>query len=280
MMRRLLSPLLALFCCTLAPGVQAQTQNGRLTPVDLELVLAVDVSSSVDPQEFQLQMKGLADAFRNPQVLNAIELAGSQGIAVAMIQWSDWVNQDLTVDWTLVRNPESAAAFADKIDRAGRFGDGGSTGIAGAIQFATHLIEVNKFGAPRQAIDISGDGAANQGAQPSFFRDLAVAEGITVNGLAILNDNAQLDNYYLKNVIGGFAAFVIRADDYYDFAEAIVRKLVREIAGPPLAHLPSTDPKRPILAGQPVNDARWLQSNRPGSDLDVVAVDAMIANRP
>ena len=223
-----------------AAAARAQLREGTILPVDLELLLAVDVSSSVDGGEFELQMKGLADAFRNPAVLDAIELAGERGIAVALIQWSSWNSQRLSVDWMRVGDPASAAAMADRIAATPRFGDGGSTAIAGAIRFGTRQFEINGFEAERRAIDISGDGAANQGAQPSQYRDIAVASGITINGLAILNDNAQLDDYYLNYVIGGNAAFVVRAIDYRDFAAAILHKLVREIAGPPIAGRPVT----------------------------------------
>jgi len=218
-----------------AAAAHAQLRDGPISPVDLELVLAVDVSSSVDGEEFALQVKGLADAFRNPAVLDAIELAGERGIAVALVQWSSWNSQRLSVDWMRIGDSASAAAMADRIAAAPRFGDGGSTAIAGAIRFGTRQFEINGYEAERRAIDISGDGAANQGAQPSQYRDIAVASGITINGLAILNDNAQLDDYYAGHVIGGNAAFVMRAIDYRDFAEAILHKLVREIAGPPIA---------------------------------------------
>jgi len=222
----------------LAPGARAQIQPLVTAPVDLELVLAVDVSSSVDGEEFRLQMQGLAAAFRDPAVLGAIEIAGERGIAVALVQWSSWNAQRLSVDWMRIDDTASAAVMAGKIAAAPRFGDGGSTAIAGAIRFGVRQFEINPYEGTRRAIDISGDGAANQGAQPSQYRDIAVASGITINGLAILNDNAQLDVYYLSEVIGGNAAFIVRATDYRDFAAAILHKLVREIAGPPIAGLP------------------------------------------
>jgi hypothetical protein len=238
MLRGLVRSALIVGLLAYAAAAHGQLRDSTISLVDLELVLAVDVSSSVDGEEFDLQMKGLADAFRNPAVLDAIELAGERGIAVALVQWSSWNSQRLSVDWMRVRDPASAAAIADRIAAAPRFGDGGSTAIAGAIRFSTRQFEINDFEAERRAIDISGDGAANQGAQPSQYRDIAVASGLTINGLAILNDNAQLDDYYAGHVIGGNAAFVMRASDYRDFAEAILHKLVREIAGPPIAGRP------------------------------------------
>jgi hypothetical protein len=222
MLRGLVRSALIVGLLAYAAAAHGQLRDSTISLVDLELVLAVDVSSSVDGEEFDLQMKGLADAFRNPAVLDAIELAGERGIAVALVQWSSWNSQRLSVDWMRVRDPASAAAIADRIAAAPRFGDGGSTAIAGAIRFSTRQFEINDFEAERRAIDISGDGAANQGAQPSQYRDIAVASGLTINGLAILNDNAQLDDYYAGHVIGGNAAFVMRASDYRDFAEAIL----------------------------------------------------------
>jgi len=241
MWRKLVRSTLTVAVLVFATAAYAQLRDRTISPVDLELVLAVDVSSSVDGEEFELQIKGLAEAFRNPAVVDAIELAGENGIAVALVQWSSWNSQQLSVDWMRVGDPGSAAAMADRIAAAARFGDGGSTAIAGAIRFSTRQFEINGYEADRRAIDISGDGAANQGAQPSQYRDIAVASGITINGLAILNDNAQLDDYYAGHVIGGNAAFVMRATDYRDFAEAILHKLVREIAGPPIAGRPASD---------------------------------------
>lgn len=235
---------LAVLAAALAGTAGSRPALSQVVPVDLELVLAVDVSSSVDLNEFHLQMQGLSEAFRHPDVIGAIESAGDLGIAVSLIQWSDWPRQRRSIEWTHIRGRPDAEAFADRVRRAARYGDGGSTGLGGAIRFGIAEIESNRFDGTRRTIDVSGDGVANQGAAPSDYRDRAVALGIVVNGLAILNDNPQLDRYYMGNVIGGHSAFVIAADDYYDFAEAILRKLVREIAGPPLAGRPPPGPLR------------------------------------
>jgi len=234
--------------CRLAPAVaavlfaaaaRADLGPGGETAVDLELVLAVDISSSVDEGEYTLQMKGLADAFRHPAIHDAIEIAGNRGIAVALVQWSSWPSQHLSVGWSHLRGPADAIAFADRIERAERHSAGGSTSLGGAIRFAARQFEINQFEAPRRTIDISGDGSSNQGAEPAPLRDLVVARGVVINGLAILNDEGQLDRYYERYVIGGNAAFVSIAIDYLDFAEAILQKLIREIAGPPIASAPA-----------------------------------------
>lgn len=226
----------AIFFGLLLGGEASLSQGGR--PVDLELVLAVDTSSSVSPGEFNLQMQGLAEAFRNPAVHGAIEAAGDLGIAVSMVQWSDNRKQTLAIKWTMVHDGASAEAFAREIDNTPRFLIGGGTAIGGAINFSVRQIQINRFEGRRKVIDISGDGRTNQGSNPARARDDAVAQGITINGLAILNEDALVDRHYLANVIGGTGAFVMRADDYADFARAIIEKLIKEIAGVPIAARP------------------------------------------
>ena len=222
---------------TLLVGAELCLAQGR-RPVDLELVLAVDSSSSVSPGEFNLQMQGLASAFRSPDVQSAIQVAGDLGIAVAMVQWSDNRKQTVAIDWQMVRDPSSAEAFAREIDNTPRYLIGGGTAIGGAVNFSARQLGINGFEGRRKVIDVSGDGRTNQGAHPSRIRDLAVAAGITVNGLAILNEDLYVDRYYLYNVIGGTGAFVMTATDYEDFAEAILAKLIKEIAGVPIAARP------------------------------------------
>ena len=218
----------------LAPTSLAQERR----PVDLELVLAVDSSSSVSPGEFNLQMQGLAEAFRNSAVHGAIQASGDLGIAVAMVQWSDNRKQTVAIDWKMVRDRNSAVAFAREIDGTPRYLIGGGTAIGGAVNFSAHQLRINLFNGRRKVIDISGDGRTNQGSNPARARDDAVAQGITINGLAILNEDALVDRHYLANVIGGTGSFVLQADDYSDFARAIVEKLIKEIAGVPIAALP------------------------------------------
>lgn len=203
--------------------------------VDLELVLAVDASSSVSAEEFDLQMRGFADAFRNPAVAAAIRATGELGVAIAMIQWSDNRRQHVAIDWQHLTTAESAERYADLIDTTPRFLDGGGTAIGGAIEFGVRLIERNGFEGVRKVIDISGDGRANQGAQPAKIRDLAVLQGITINGLAILNEDSSVDAYYRSSVIGGTGAFVMTANNYEDFAAAMLEKLIKEIGAVPIA---------------------------------------------
>jgi hypothetical protein len=200
--------------------------------VDLELVLAVDVSSSVDDGEYLLQMHGLAFAFRHPDVVSAIESSTIGGIAVAVVHWSDANRQVLAVDWTAVWDQTSAADLADRISEVPRRIAGGPTSISGAIEFSRRQIESNGYDGARLTIDVSGDGRANSGPQPVVARDRATAAGITINGLAILNEEPFVDRYYRHSVIGGREAFVIPASDYDAFAAAMVEKLIREIGLP------------------------------------------------
>ena len=223
----------------------------RAATVDLELVLAVDSSSSVTAEEFDLQMRGIANAFRHPAVVGAIEAAGDLGIAVSLVQWSDNRRQFLAIDWMHLTDAESAEAFAEEIDATPRFVIGGGTAIGGAMSYSTELIDRNEYSGRRKVVDISGDGRANQGAQPDEERDKAVAAGFTINGLAILNEDFLVDRYYLYNVIGGTGAFLVTAEDFEDFQEAILRKLIQEISGVPLAALEIPGKSRVALAPRP-----------------------------
>ena len=224
----------------LAPDSHAQGRR----PVDLELILAVESSSSVSPDEFSLQMQGLANAFRDPAVHAAIQAAGDLGIAVAMVQWSDNRKQTLAINWQMLRDPASALAFAGEIDATPRYLIGGGTAIGGAVNFSAHHLRINPFEGRRKVSVVSGDGRTNQGSNSARACDDAVAQGITINGLAILNEDALVDRHYLANVIGGTGSFVMQADDYADFARAIVEKLIKEIAGVPIAALPPGGPAR------------------------------------
>ena len=233
-LRRLpsLALLLATACAALPPAALA------LEPVDLELVLAVDASSSINRSEFNQQMIGLAEAFRHPRVQQAIEAAGPFGVAVTLIQWADNRHQETSVAWTLVHTPADCEALAAAIDATPRHVVGGGTAIGGAIAFSMLSLENNQYQGARQVIDVSGDGRANQGEIPGQVRDRAVAAGITVNGLAILNEDPALNVYYKNHVIGGHNAFVLTAPDYDAFRDAMIEKLVKEISGAPVAGLP------------------------------------------
>ena len=214
------------------------------TAVDLELVLAVDVSASIDPPEFELQTRGLAQAFRDPEVQAALQAPGRHGIAVALMQWSGRFQQVVAVDWTLIDDAPSAEAFARRIETMGRRFQA-ETGIANALAFAIRLLEQNRFTGGRQVIDISGDGPSNSGADPGPVRDAAVAARITINGLAIVNEIPAVRPYYAGHVIGGPGAFLMVAKDFDDFARAIRTKLLREIQSAPIA---ARDAPGPVLA--------------------------------
>ncbi len=207
-------------------------------PVELELVLAVDSSVSVNPREFDLQMSGLAAAFRDERVIGAIQAVGERGIAVTLVQWAEIGQQAVSVDWMRLQDAATAEAFAERIDAAPRAFVGAATAITYALRFAVPLFQVNEFDGERRVIDISGDGVNNSGPPPTTFRNVAVNAGITVNGLAIVNEYFDLDLYYEESVIGGSGAFVMVAEDYRDFADAIVAKLVREILSTPVAEAP------------------------------------------
>ena len=215
----------------LAAAGPAAAQN---RPVDLELVLAVDASTSVSAEEFDLQVHGLAEAFRHRSVAQAIRAAGDLGLTVTLIQWADYRQYAVSIDWTLLDDAESARQFAKQIDAVKR-SVAGSTGIGGAIEVAIVRLNGNGFDGRRKVVDVSGDGRNNHGSAAWLARDLAAALGITVNGLAILNEDPTLDRYYRSNVIGGTGAFVMTANDYESYRLAILIKLIREISGAPTA---------------------------------------------
>ena len=201
-------------------------------PVELELVLAVDASGSVDNWEFNLQRRGLAAAFRDPGVIAAIQGAGT--VAVALVQWAGPDEQAVAVSWVTVFDAASAAALADRIEGSQRRYYG-TTSITALLLGAVAMLQANRIEGRRQVIDVSGDGPNNSGQDPDWVRDWAVSTGITINGLAILNETADLGRYYREHVIGGLGSFLIDASNYQGFAEAIRRKLIREIRGAPIA---------------------------------------------
>lgn len=216
-----------------APARASQT-------VELELLLAVDVSSSVDADEFALQMHGLAQAFRHPDVQAAIASNGERGIAVAVMLWSDYAWQALVVNWSALRDARDADSFANATDNASRAIARGGTAISSAISVGMEELNRNRFEGARRVIDISGDGRSTFTAATVAARDRAVAEGIVINGLPILTSDPELDVYYRDTVIGGVGAFVLPAADYDAFATAIVAKLIREITRAPVAAAPQT----------------------------------------
>ena len=207
-------------------GASAMAQ----TQVDLQLVLAVDVSGSVSQSRFELQRDGYVAAFRDTRVLDTIRSGPHQAIAVTMVQWTGPALQVHVVPWMRVGDPASAEAFASAVARAPRQLFGGGTSISGAIDYAVTLMPESPYQGARRVIDISGDGANNRGRLVDLARDDAVAANIGINGLPILALEPDLDDYYERNVIGGPGAFVIAAKDYEAFADAIRKKLITEIA--------------------------------------------------
>jgi len=199
--------------------------------VDLALVLAIDCSFSVDANEFRLQMEGLGRAFMQKEVHDAISKGSTGRIAVTALQWSDETNQLVIVPWTIISNPDQAEALGHILARMPRRLAEGGTSISTALQFAAMQFELAPS-AERRVIDISSDGRNNIGPPVNAVRDHIVAQGITINALAILNEWPTLDQYFERNVVGGQANFVIAANDYAAYAEAIYRKLIREIVGP------------------------------------------------
>ena len=198
--------------------------------VDLQLVLAVDVSGSVSQTRFDLQRDGYAAAFRSARVLETIRSGPYQAVAVTMVQWTGPALQVHVVPWTRVGDFASAEAFAAAVAAAPRQLFGGGTSISGAIDYAVTLFDRSPFRGRRRVIDVSGDGSNNRGRLVTLARDEAVAAEIGINGLPILALEPDLDEYYEHNVIGGPGAFVIAAKNYEAFADAILKKLITEIA--------------------------------------------------
>jgi len=205
--------------------------------VDLALVLAVDISNSMDPEEQDLQRDGFVAAFRSSLVQDAIKAGMLGRIAVVYMEWAGSRRQTVVVPWTIIDGPASAAGFADRLaqaptQRAPR------TSISGAIDLGVRLLAESQVEASRQVIDISGDGANNEGRSVTQARNEALARGITINGLPIMLNRARgywdvdkLDDYYRDCVIGGSGAFMVPVRDREQFAQAIKTKIVREIAG-------------------------------------------------
>jgi hypothetical protein len=193
-------------------------------------VLAVDASGSVNQERFELQKQGYAAAFRNPRVLRVIRSGRSQSIVVTMVQWTGPSQQVIVVPWMLVRDQASTEAVADAIDRSQRQLFGGGTSISGAIDYGVSIMPTSPYSGLKRVIDVSGDGSNNRGRLVTLARDEAVKAGITINGLPILSLEPDLDKYYFDNVIGGPGAVMVPAANYEAFAEAILKKLIIEIA--------------------------------------------------
>jgi len=230
--------LLFLLAALIAPGPFGAR---AAEPVDLLLVLASDVSRSVDEPKFQLQRSGYATALSNPRVLEAIRSGPNGRIAVIFVEWAGVLSQKVVIDWTVISDEASARQFGDRIVEAPRsFAD--RTSIAAAIDFSMSQLEHAPFESRRRTIDVSGDGTNNAGRDVTAARDEALAKGVTINGLVILTDTPSawnpdhtnpaggLANYYRNNVVGGPGAFVMVAENFRSFGNALINKLIAEIA--------------------------------------------------
>lgn len=229
------SRLLGAICATLCVlGVRAVAAQ----PVDIELVLAIDVSRSVDADEARLQRGGYIAAFSNPLLVAAIQQGYHGRIAVTYFEWASLGEVGVIAPWMIVSDAQSAANFT-QILRDQRTYLGQRTSISQAIDFGVWLFSTNRVDGDRKVIDISGDGHNNHGRHINDAREEAVAQGITINGLPIINTNPgpgtpplpDLDTYYKECVKGGPGSFIVVAEGFETFAEAVTRKLILEIAG-------------------------------------------------
>jgi len=223
---------------TTVPAVVAATlpvmPSSAAADVDLLLVLAIDASGSLSDARITLQREGHARAIASPALINAI-LAGPLGrVGLTVVEWSNQDRQIQTVPWTVIADAACAQHFADALMRAPRPVPG-FTSISGAIDGAARLIARAPHESTRRVIDISGNGINNDGRDVVRARDDAVASGITINGLPILDADPRLDEYFAQEVIGGPRAFTVIARDIGSFSEAVLRKLVTEIAAGPVS---------------------------------------------
>lgn len=236
--RRAFSALRRLFLWVVSAPLLLQPTQAQAVEVDLTLVLAVDVSHSIDIREVMLQREGYISALQHPSVLGAIEQGEHGRIAVAYFEWADANKQSLIVDWMIIADAESARRFAQRL-RPAPVVKGHFTSISAAIGFATGMLDRTAFRSSRRVIDISGDGKNNDGPPLEVARSRALQESITINGLPIVDLSGfihrgtppvRIDQYYRDHVIAGAEAFTIVVKDPADFETAINRKLLREIA--------------------------------------------------
>lgn len=209
-----------------------------MDPVDVALCLAMDCSASVDFEEFALMAGGTAAALRDPAVLAAATSGPRGAAAVCLLLWSGVGEQDVAVGWTRLDGEESAAGLADAIENTPRIPRPGATALGEGMAAGLALLGRVPADATRLVMDVSGDGRHNQGRAPGPVRDLAVAAGITINGLAILNEEPDLLAHYAAEVIGGPGSFAMTCADYADFADAILLKIRRELGGALVASRP------------------------------------------
>ena len=221
---------------SLAGALPARAQ----TPVDLQLVLAVDVSRSIDEVEAELQRRGYIEALTSPRVIDAILSGEHKRLALCYTEWAGTHYQVVVIDWTVIDSAAAARRFADKLAEAPRTSQSW-TAVGAAMAFAAQRFENSGFESKRRVIDISGDGRTNDGPPAELVRDKLVAQGIVINGLPVMMNRTNfgrppdtgLDKYYEENVIGGPGSFMIAAASFDDFGRAVRSKLVREISAAP-----------------------------------------------
>jgi len=235
--------------------------------IDVELVLAIDVSRSMDQSEFAIQRSGYAEALRHPDFIRAVKAGAHGRILLAYFEWSGAAQPESLVGWAVIDSADGAIAFARQIENRPEVGSRYGTSISQAIDFGASLILANAFEGERKVIDVSGDGPNNMGRPVTQARDAAVAQGIIINGLPMLISPSrtfrELDRYYADCVIGGPGAFVLPVNDISEFSTAIRRKLILELSG-----LPSMLEAIPVAAGEPIDCTREEERDprfRPGN---------------
>ena len=239
MLMRLCAMAIALVLVAVGLPIGAATADDN--EVDLLLVLAADVSRSVDAEKFKLQREGYAAAITDPRVVKAMTQGSRRRIALCFVEWADDYEQSVIVSWSLIEGAEDAHRFARLIRTAPRV-HSGRTSIGAGIDYALAQLGRAPFRSPRRVIDVSGDGTSNAERTVTLARDEALAQGVTINGLAILSDKPMSTNprhthppgglaaYYQANVIGGPNAFVVEAAGFDDFGRSLIGKLIKEIA--------------------------------------------------
>ena len=197
--------------------------------VDLALVFAVDVSTSMDAGDYKLEMDGIAAALRNPLTVQYVQSGPNKKIAVSVVQWSTANSQVVTLDWQILTDAAGIEAAATRIETQKRQWEPGGTGIAAALVFCAGLLKAFPLPARRMLIDVSGDGQDNEGGNVALARAQTLANGITINGLPIIDGSELLQTYYHDQVIGGPGAFLEPATNIMAFESAMERKLLREL---------------------------------------------------
>jgi Protein of unknown function (DUF1194) len=259
-----------------APSRFADLPGSRIpgsVDVDVELVLAVDISYSMDLDELALQREGYVEALTSAEFLNALKHGMHGRIAVSYVEWAGVIDQKLVVPWRLIDGRASAETVAAQISRAATR-RAYRTSISGALNFSASLFEENGYRGIRRVIDVSGDGTNNQGPLVAITRDEVVAKGITINGLPIMLkrpnpstlDIPNLDIYYEDCVIGGPGAFVVPIRERDKFRDAIRTKLVLEIAGRvperPIVPAAADAPRISCTIGERMWQQRWGSTDR------------------